>query len=124
VKPVAKPRVRISIQSAKGKGRRLQQEVRDIILDNFKMLEPDDVKSTSMGSGGEDVMLSPLARKTLGGIQIECKRVKTFKTVYNWIKQAKSHGPHKPLVVVRADREESLAILPLSDYIAMIRSDR
>ena len=49
--------------SAKAKGRNLQKWVASKLLDAAKALEPDDIKSTSMGAGGEDVMLSPAARK-------------------------------------------------------------
>jgi len=38
--------------SGKAKARKLQQMVRDKILEAFPMLEPDDCKSTSMGAGG------------------------------------------------------------------------
>jgi hypothetical protein len=115
------PRPRISVQSAKAKGRQLQQEVRDALLEAFPSLEPDDIRSTSMGAGGEDLMLSPAARKLLGGIQIECKRLKTLKTLYGWLTQAKAHGPYKPVVFVRADREEAVAILPMKDYIELVK---
>lgn len=59
-------------QSCKAKGRKLQQRVRDLILENFEDLEQDDVRSTSMGAGGEDVLLSPKARKYFP-FSIECK---------------------------------------------------
>ena len=59
-------------QSAKAKGRKLQQVVRDGVLKRFPSLEPDDVRSTSMGAGGEDVQLSPVARR-LFPYQVECK---------------------------------------------------
>jgi len=64
-------------QSAKQKGRLLQQWVRDKLLEYAPELEPDDIKSTSMGAGGEDVQLSPAARK-MYPYQIEClERMKT-----------------------------------------------
>ena len=49
--------------SSKAKGRLGQQEVRDKILKTFPELEPDDVRSTAMGQSGEDIQLSPRARK-------------------------------------------------------------
>lgn len=58
--------------SAKAKGRKLQQDIRDLLLKYSPSLEPDDVKSTSMGAGGEDVQLSPAARKQYP-VSIECK---------------------------------------------------
>jgi len=61
-----------TVQSRKQKGRRLQQAVRDLILENFKELEPDDVRSTPMGVSGTDVQLSPAARR-LFPYSTECK---------------------------------------------------
>ena len=49
--------------SAKQKGRLMQQWVRDKILYWNPELRPDDVRSTSMGSGGEDIQLSTKARE-------------------------------------------------------------
>lgn len=63
--------------SAKAKGRKLQQQVRDLILETFSDLEPDDVRSTSMGAGGEDVLLSPLARRKFP-FSVECKNQQAF----------------------------------------------
>jgi hypothetical protein len=106
--------------SAKQKGRSFQQEVRDLILNRFDTLEPDDVKSTSMGAGGEDVQLSPAARKLLP-IQIECKRVKSAKGLYNWYNQAKAHGKHEPVVFTRADRETPLVLLSATTYLDLMK---
>ena len=46
-------------RSNKNKGKRLQNKVRDLILEKFTQLEEDDVRSTTMGDSGEDVLLSP-----------------------------------------------------------------
>ncbi len=51
--------------SAKAKGRKFQQDIRDMMLDLAPSLEKDDIRSTSMGAGGEDLQLSPAARKIL-----------------------------------------------------------
>ncbi len=52
-------------RSAKNKGKRLQNSVRDILLETFTELEPDDIKSTTMGESGEDIQLSPAACKLI-----------------------------------------------------------
>lgn len=65
----------IKTQSAKAKGRNLQNHVRDKILQQFPWLGEGDVASTSMGSSGVDIKLSPAARNTLP-ISIECKKTK------------------------------------------------
>ncbi len=90
----------------------------------FPELEPDDIRSTAMGSSGEDLQLSPAARRALGGIQIECKRKANFKMLYGWMAQAKSHGEHKPVLFIRADREEALAVVPMTDYINLLRGEK
>ncbi len=56
-------------RSAKNKGKRLQNAVRDMILENFTQLEPDDVVSTLMGDSGTDIKLSPAARKLFPTLQ-------------------------------------------------------
>lgn len=106
-------------QSAKAKGRVLQQAVRDTILKVFPTLEPDDVKSTSMGAGGEDVCLSPAARKLLA-YQIECKS-KATSQIHTYYEQAKSHGKYEPLVVVKMNRKETLAIIEFNHFMELLK---
>ena len=72
-------------RNAKAKGRLGQQEVRDRLLETFPDLEPDDIKSTVMGDSGEDIQLSPAARKIIP-LTIEVKRRKNnLKTVYDYM---------------------------------------
>ena len=95
--------------SCKNKGRLGQQLVRDLLLKLFPNLEPDDIRSTSMGSSGEDLLLSPKARKMLP-FQIEVK-AKRDLAIQSWYEQAKEHGNHTPLVVVKKDRCKPLVIM-------------
>lgn len=104
--------------SAKQKGRILQQWARDLILETFKQLEPDDVKSTSMGAAGEDVTLSPAARK-LVPYQIECKN-KATSQIHTYYEQAKTHGNHEPLVIVKMDRKAPLAVLDANKFFQLL----
>lgn len=104
----------------KQRGRSFQQEIRDQILETFPQLEPDDCKSTSSGAQGEDVQLSPAARRLLP-IQIECKRVKSAKGLYNWYNQAKAHGKHEAVVFTREDRGIPLVILSATAYLDMMK---
>lgn len=106
-------------QSAKAKGRRLQQAVRDAILDSFPTLESDDVRSTSMGAGGEDVQLSPAARK-LFPYSVECKSLAKI-AVFNYYEQATGHGTHEPLVVIKQDRAKPLAVVDLEHFMKLVR---
>jgi hypothetical protein len=62
-----------------------------------------------MGATGEDVMLSPAARKLIP-YQIECKN-KARSQVHTYYNQAKEHGSHEPLVIVKMDRDIPLAVV-------------
>ena len=100
-------------QSAKAKGRNLQKWVRDKILAKFPTLDPDDVKSTSMGAQGEDVQLSPAARELMP-YTIECKNMAKI-AVYNYYEQAKQHGKGEPLVIIKQNHSKPLVIVD-ADY--------
>lgn len=104
--------------SSKAKGRKLQQWVRDTILSIFP-LQPDDVRSTSMGAGGEDVQLSPAARQFVP-YQIECKN-KARSQIHTYYQQAKEHGDHQPLVIVKMDRAETLAIVEAEHFFKLLK---
>jgi hypothetical protein len=116
--PTERTKTNIS-RNNKNRGRSFQQEIRDLILEKFTTLEPDDCKSTSSGAQGEDVQLSPAARKLLP-IQIECKRTKTAKGLYGWYHQAETHGKHEPVVFFRADREKPLVLLSATTYLNLM----
>ena len=107
--------------SSKAKGRRLQNQIRDEILEIFPSLEPDDVKSTSMGAPGEDIQLSPAARK-LVPYQIECKN-KATSQIHTYYAQAKSHGKYKPLVVVKMDRDIPLAVISWEHFKELLKGN-
>ena len=58
-------------QSAKAKGRKLQQWVRDQIIEQLEV-HPEDIESRSMGAGGEDLIMARSARERFP-YSIECK---------------------------------------------------
>jgi len=99
-------------QSCKSKGRRLQQKVAQSIVEAFAHLQPDDVRSTSMGCGGEDVRLSPLARTALP-LSLECKCVEKIN-VWGCLEQAESNAPQgaTPCLVFSRNRSPTYAVVP------------
>jgi hypothetical protein len=109
----------IKPQSAKAKGRILQQWVRGLFLSTFPQLEDDDVKSTSMGASGEDVQLSPAARKLIP-YQTECKN-KATSQIHTYYEQAKSHGKHEPLVIVKMNHKRPLAIVDAEHFLDLLK---
>lgn len=112
-----------SAASSKAKGRRLQQWVRDLIYGKFPSLEEGDVKSTSMGASGEDIQLSPAARRKLP-YSIECKARKSLP-LYAWYMQAKANTPAgaEPLLVVKQDRSKPLVVVDAEYFFTLIGED-
>lgn len=108
--------------SAKAKGRRFQQYVRDMLLKAFPSLEQDDVRSTSMGASGEDVQLSPAARRLIP-YQIECK-AKAKSQIHTYYDQAKEHGDHEPLVIVKLDRHVPLAVVRFEHFLELLKKGK
>ena len=110
--------------SAKAKGRRHQQRVRASILEAFgTCLGDDDVRSTSMGAGGEDILLSPRAREMLA-LSIECKcqeRISVWDALSQAERNANARGD--PCVVFTRNRSKTWAIVEwkvlLQLYVAL-----
>ena len=111
----------IKPQSAKAKGRRLQQWVRDKILATFPKLHTSDVRSTSMGAAGEDVLLSKAARDVFPYL-VECKAVKSA-AVYRVMDQAQSNCPDgaEPLGIIKADRRKPIAVIDADHLFDLIK---
>ena len=106
-------------RSAKNKGKRLQNDVRDLILETFKELEPDDVRSTTMGDSGEDILLSPAARK-LFPFATECKNQERLN-IWESLEQAESNaGQHIPLVVFKRKRSKTYISMEINDLMRLL----
>ena len=72
-------------QSAKAKGRRLQQQFRELLIEELG-IHPEDIESRSMGAGGEDLIMARAAREKFP-YSIECKNVEKLN-VWEAYKQA------------------------------------
>jgi hypothetical protein len=75
-----------------------------------------------MGQQGEDIQLSPAARKLLP-IQIEVKN-KATSQIHTYYEQAKSHGKWEPVVVVHRDRGIYLASVSLDFFLKLLRNNK
>lgn len=106
-------------QSAKAKGRKLQQDVVKLLHQYFPDLEDGDLRSTSMGAGGEDIIMSPRAKKSIG-LSIECKSQKAI-AVYNWLDQATSNaGMAVPVVVAKANNRKPIVIVDAEFFVKVL----
>lgn len=106
--------------SAKQKGRKLQQWVRDEIIKVFPELTLSDVRSTSMGASGEDVLLSPKARAKFP-FSVECKAHAAF-SIYTHYEQALSNSTMEaaPLLIIRGNNKKPLAVVDAKYFINII----
>lgn len=111
-------------RSRKNKGKLLQNWTRKILLSLFEDLEEDDIKSTTMGESGEDIQLSPAARRQIP-LSFECKNVKSI-AVYKWMDQAESNCPKQcePVVIAKADRRKPIAIVDAEHYLTLIADNK
>ena len=106
-------------RSAKNKGKRLQNDVRDLILEKFDTLEPDDVRSITMGDSGEDILLSPAARK-LFPFSVECKNQEKLN-IWSSLEQAENNsGNHTPLVIFKRNRTKAYAVLEFDKLLELL----
>ena len=106
-------------RSAKNKGKRLQNSVRDLILEKFNQLEEDDVRSITMGDSGEDILLSPAARK-LFPFSVECKNQEKLN-IWSSLEQTETNaGKHTPLLIFKRNRSKTYAVLQLDDLMKML----
>tara|TARA_R100000501_G_C2606820_1_gene102373 strand:- start:449 stop:739 length:291 start_codon:yes stop_codon:yes gene_type:complete len=94
--------------------------VRDILRDSFPTLEEDDIKSQTMGMTGEDIVLSPAARKLIP-YSFECKNVERLQ-FWAAVEQAESNSDGRfPAIVVKKNRREPYIAIPLDSFIELIK---
>ena len=106
-------------RSAKNKGKRLQNKVRDLILEKFNQLEPDDVRSVTMGDSGEDILLSPAAGK-LFPFSVECKN-QAILEIWSSREQAETNsGNHIPIVIFKRNRSKTFVALEFEKLLELL----
>ena len=107
-------------RSSKAKGRRLQNLVRDKLREKFgTTLEEDDIKSATMGTVGEDIVLSPAARKEIP-FSFECKNIERLQ-FWKSVEQAESNSNGRTaVIVVKKNGRSPYVALPLDDWLDLI----
>jgi hypothetical protein len=110
--------------SRKAKGRRLQQAVRQDLVDRLG-IDPGDILSTAMGQSGCDLYLSPAARERFP-FGVECKAQERIALPEWWqqcTRNAAAEGLAPLLVFLKQSRREPLAVLRWTDLLALLRHD-
>ena len=107
-------------QSAKAKGRRLQQQFRELLIEELG-IHPEDIESRSMGAGGEDLIMARAAREKFP-YSIECKNVEKLN-VWEAYKQAEENSKdYEPVVVMKKNNHKTLVVLD-AEHFVIINND-
>ena len=111
-------------QSAKAKGRRLQQQVVGDLLTMFPHLSEDDIRSTSMGAGGEDIQMSFAERQSIP-FSFEAKNQERVN-IWASIDQAKSNAPGgvDHAVVFKKNNESPHVVISWKTFLKLLNPSK
>jgi hypothetical protein len=112
---------RISVKSAKAKGRRLQKQIVQDILSSYPNLSPSDVVSTPMGQGGEDIRMSESARQCLPiSVEAKCQeRLNVWKAIDQCERNSKKDL--LPVLVFSKNRCNTYAVVKWSSLLSLLK---
>ena len=106
--------------SAKAKGRKLQQWMRDLLIEKLDV-HPEDIESRSMGAGGEDLIMARSARKKFP-YSIECKNQEKVN-IWDAYKQAEENSKnYEPIVILKRNNTKPLVLID-ADYFVNLHLD-
>jgi len=107
-------------RSCKNKAIRLQNYVKDKIIETYPELTIDDVKSNPMNLIGRDILLSQEAQK-LFPISVECKNQEKI-SIWAALKQAEINaGVLYPAVVFKRNKSKIYVTLEFNDFMKLIK---
>ena len=107
-------------QSAKAKGRRFQQWVRDKLIEVLD-IHPEDIESRSMGAGGEDLIMARAARETFP-YSIECKNQEKINLWESYKQATENSGKYEPVVFIKRNNHKPLVVVD-ADYFINIHKN-
>ena len=107
-------------QSAKGKGRRFQQWVRDMLIEH-RDVPPEDIESRSMGAGGEDLIMARDARQKFP-FSIECKNVEKFNVYEAYAQACANAKGHEPILFMKKNHKKPLVVVDAEWFIKNVHS--
>ena len=102
-------------QSAKAKGRRLQQWFRDLLIEKLDV-HPEDIESRSMGAGGEDLIMARAAREKFP-FSIECKNQEALNVWKSYEQAEANSGDYEPVVFIKRNNQKPLVVVDAEYFI-------
>jgi len=101
--------------SAKAKGRRFQQWVRDQLIESLD-IHPEDIESRSMGAGGEDLIMARAAREKFP-YSIECKNQESVNVWKSYEQATENSGDYEPVLFIKRNRTKALVVVDADYFI-------
>ena len=106
-------------QSAKAKGRKLQQQFRDLLIEDLQ-IHPEDIENRSMGAGGEDLIMSKAARNKFP-YSVECKNQERLNIWTAWEQANNNRGIYEPIVVIKRNGTAPLVVLDAENFLEYVK---
>ena len=104
-------------QSAKAKGRRLQQQFRELLIEELG-IHPEDIESRSMGAGGEDLIMARAAREKFP-YSIECKNQEKLNLWESYKQATENSKDYEPIVVIKKNNHKKLVIVDAEYFVKL-----
>ena len=104
-------------QSAKSKGRKFQQWVRDLLIEKLD-IHPEDIESRSMGAAGEDIMMARSARNIFP-LSIECKNQQSVNIWKSYEQAEENSGDYEPIVVLKRNNANPLVLIDAECFVKL-----
>ena len=101
--------------SAKAKGRRLQQWMRDLLIEKLGV-HPEDIESRSMGAGGEDLIMARAAREKFP-YSIECKNQESINIWKSYEQATENSGDYEPVVFIKRNNQKPLVVVDAEYFV-------
>ena len=105
--------------SAKQKGRKLQQWMRDLLIQKLGV-HPEDIESRSMGSQGEDLIMARAAREKFP-LSIECKNQESVNVWKAYEQASENSGEYEPIVVIKRNQSKPLVVIDAEYFVSMFK---
>ena len=105
--------------TAKAKGRRLQQWVRTLLIEQLDV-DPEDIESRPMGSQGEDLIMARAAREKFP-FSIECKNQESLNVWRAWEQASANSGKHDPILVIKKNNVKPLVVVDAEHFVNLIK---
>ena len=108
-------------QSAKSKGRKFQQWVRDLLIEKLD-IHPEDIESRSMGAAGEDIMMARSARN-LFPFSIECKNQQSVNIWKAYEQAEENSGDYEPIVFLKRNNTKPLVLVDAEYFVELYKKN-